>query len=225
MEADGGCGVSLIQDGDTDPLTGVGAADTPDALSAIHHKGCAAALWRRQPSAQFQNWIDSVPPQHLPRGRVIVRPDAVFDAASAMCERCGTPRGVERDRLVKDVVALADIFVDVMDASFVRLRFDVVTDNACRKFHVDSITARLVCTYRGTGTQYGVMIKGEAPKRIFTVPTGAPILLRGTLWPEQPSTGLVHRSPPIEGTGETRLVLVLDAIDDADNVPSRPTLH
>ena len=46
----------------------------------------------------------------------------------------------------------------------------------------------------------------------------APILLRGTLWQERPRTGLLHRSPPIEGTGETRLVLVLDPIDDPEEV-------
>ncbi len=37
------------------------------------------------------------------------------------------------------------------------------------------------------------------------------------LWPEQPASGLLHRSPPIEGTGETRLVLVLDGVMDLDD--------
>ena len=57
--------------------------------------------------------------------------------------------------------------------------------------------------------QYGISTDGREPKRIFTVPTGAPILLRGTKWPEPPHSGLLHRSPPIEGSGLTRLVLVL----------------
>ncbi|MCZ4269037.1 DUF1826 domain-containing protein, partial [Rhodobacteraceae bacterium G21628-S1] len=43
---------------------------------------------------------------------------------------------------------------------------------------------------------------------------GAPIILRGTRWPETPVSGVLHRSPPIAGTGETRLLLVLDPIDD-----------
>ena len=99
-----------------------------------------------------------------------------------------------------------------MSAPFLRLRLDVVTTNACPKFHIDAVTARLVCTYRGTGTQYGISTDGADPRRVFIVPTGSPILLRGTLWPEMPSSGLLHRSPPIEGTGETRLVLVLDPV-------------
>ncbi|ESQ13777.1 MAG: hypothetical protein N838_33150 [Thiohalocapsa sp. PB-PSB1] len=31
--------------------------------------------------------------------------------------------------------------------------------------------------------------------------------------PESPRSGLLHRSPPIEGSGETRLLLVLDPMD------------
>ncbi|EEE38158.1 hypothetical protein RKLH11_1999 [Rhodobacteraceae bacterium KLH11] len=104
-----------------------------------------------------------------------------------------------------------------MSATFLRLRLDVVTTNACRRFHIDAITARLVCTYRGTGTQYGVSTDGADPQRVFTVQTGSPILLRGTLWPAEPPSGLLHRSPPIEGTGETRLVLVLDPVTDPED--------
>jgi hypothetical protein len=48
---------------------------------------------------------------------------------------------------------------------------------------------------------------------VFQVATGAPFVLRGTLWPEKPASGLLHRSPPIAATGETRLVLVLDPMD------------
>ena len=40
-----------------------------------------------------------------------------------------------------------------------------------------------------------------------------------------PITGLLHRSPPIEGTGETRLVLVLDPIDDLDEELDENILH
>ena len=122
-----------------------------------------------------------------------------------------------RPQLVDDIAALAEVFADLMDAPYLRLRLAAITSNACRKFHIDEITGRLVCTYRGIGTQYGISTNGLDPSRVFTVPTGAPILLRGTLWPELPASGLLHRSPPIEGTGETRLVLVLDALTDLED--------
>lgn len=208
--------MTLVREIVKDAAIGVGVADTPEGLSALHRPGCAAAIWRRQPLPAFQSWIDALDPELLPKARVILRPDAVRDAASRVCDASGTPAGPERDRLVDDIAALADIFAGLMKARWLRLRLDVVTTNACRRFHIDAVTARLVCTYRGIGTQYGLSTDGAAPRRVFTVPTGAPILLRGTLWPERPRAGLLHRSPPIEGTGETRHMLVLDPVDEPE---------
>lgn len=101
-----------------------------------------------------------------------------------------------------------------MEVAYLRFRLDIISTNACRKFHVDAIRARLICTYRGTGTQLGHARPGTEPGQVMTVATGAPLLLRGSLWPADPAAGLLHRSPPIEGSGETRLVLVLDPVFD-----------
>jgi hypothetical protein len=199
-----------------DAAIGVGVADTPEGLAALHRPGCAAAIWRRQPLQGFQSWINGLDPEVLPKARVILRPETVRDAAAEICNASAMPACPERSRLVDDIAALSDIFAKLMRARWLRLRLDAVTSNACRRFHIDAVTARLVCTYRGTGTQYGISTDAAQPRRILTVPTGAPILLRGTLWPENPRSGLLHRSPPIEGTGETRLVLVLDPVDDPE---------
>ena len=56
---------------------------------------------------------------------------------------------------------------------------------------------------------------------IFDVPTSSPIVMRGTLWPTKESSGFLHRSPPIEGSGKTRLLLVLDPISDPKIEPNR----
>lgn len=208
--------MTLVREVVEDAAIGVGVADTPEGLSAIHRPGCAAAIWRRNPLPEFQSWIDALEPAQLPSARVVLRPEDVRRAVVQVCEASGTPDCRERLRLVDDTAALAGLFAGLMRASYLRLRFDVVTTNACAKFHIDAVTARLVCTYRGTGTQYGISTDGAEPRRVFTVPAGAPILLRGKLWPEQPKSGLLHRSPPIEGTGETRLVLVLDPVEDPD---------
>lgn len=206
--------MNFVRDLKRSAPSGVEISDTTEGLAAILRPECAAAIWRRRPLPGFQSWIDALAPERLPKARVILRPEKVREAAVQICDMAGTPDGAERDRLIDDTTALAEIFAGLMDARYLRLRLDVITTNACRKFHVDAVTARLVCTYRGTGTQYGISTRGTEPRRIFTVPTGAPILLRGTLWPERPSSGLLHRSPPIEGTGETRLVFVLDSVAD-----------
>ncbi|MBO9402553.1 DUF1826 domain-containing protein [Shimia sp. R9_3] len=197
-----------------DASIGVGLAPNLAALSAIHHPGCAAVLWRRQMAPELTTWMQSLPPDHLPKARVVLRADRVKDTLLQVCALSGTPDCPERALLIDDVSEMAMAFANILNAPYLRLRFDIITTNACRRFHIDAVTARLVCTYRGTGTQYGISPNGEEPNRVFTVPTGAPIVLRGTLWPETPQSGLLHRSPPIEGTGETRSVLVLDPVFD-----------
>ena len=82
----------------------------------------------------------------------------------------------------------------------------------CSRFDVDAMTARLICTCRGAGTQYGLANAAKDPETVYTVPTGAAIVPRGKRRPPKAKVDLVHRSPPIQGTGQTRMVLVLDPI-------------
>lgn len=199
---------------DYETAAGVAVVYEPDHLTAFLETSCAAAIWHRTPAAEFQSWIHDLLPSSLPEGRIVLRPEAVGSAIEELCQIAETPSSPHKNQLIDDISALSDVFARLMQTQYLRLRLQRVTSNACRKFHVDAIVGRLVCTYRGAGTQFGTSANGGDPTRVLTVPTGAPILLRGSLWPETPASGLLHRSPPIEGTGETRLVLVLDAVDD-----------
>ena len=204
--------MNLVRETVRDAAIGVAVAETPEGLKTFLQPGCAAAIWRRQSAPEFQDWIDALEPARLPQGRVVLQPEAARSAITDLCEMSNTPACQHRKHLIDDIATLADIFAELMQARYLRVRLLAVTSIACRKFHIDAITARLVCTYRGPGTQYGISTHGHDPSRVFSVQTGAPILLRGTLWPEKPASGLLHRSPPIEGTDQTRLVLVLDAL-------------
>ncbi|MFK7751862.1 MAG: DUF1826 domain-containing protein [Sedimentitalea sp.] len=208
--------MSLVREVVKDACVGVAVAGTAEDLTAFLKPGCAAAIWHKQPSRRFQSWINALAPERLPNGRINLHRGSVRDALTELCKIADTPDCAERTQLIDDATALSDMFTDLMQTQYLRLRLQAVTNNACRKFHIDAITSRLVCTYRGTGTQYGISRNGDQPSRVFTVPTGSPILLRGTLWPEKPASGLLHRSPPIEGTGQTRLVLVLDPISELE---------
>lgn len=196
--------------------TAVDVTDTPEGLARIAMPGCAATIWLRKPDSAFQIWIDGLDPSQLPKARLILRPHAVPDAVRHLCDIAGLEDTAERRWLEEDVSDLVARFAQMMQAPYLRVRLDVINTNACRKFHIDAIHARLICTYRGTGTQYGISTDGQDPTRVFTVATGAPMIMRGTLWPQTPPSGLLHRSPPIAGTGETRLVLVLDPVFDVN---------
>jgi len=209
--------MSLVETVVEDAAIGVAVAESPSSLNAFLRPGCAAAIWRRQIPRTVQAWLNGLGGDLLPRSRIVLRPRAAAQLIEQACDIAGLPDGPERQWFETDIAALVRVFADLMAAKYVRLRLEAVDTNACRKFHIDAITGRLVCTYRGPGTQYGISTSGRDPQRIFSVATGSPILLRGTLWPEGPATGLLHRSPPIEGTGETRLVLVLDPVSELED--------
>ena len=213
--------MSLVKPANAAINKGLGFASSPEDLSLFLEPDCAATIWDRPVSPALISWLNGLAPHELPQWREIVAVEAVHEAVLDACEEAGTPDCQERAELIADVQELADAFAGIMQAEFVQVRLDVIRSNACRRFHVDAVTGRLVCTYRGTGTQYayGGGDSGDSdqePRSIETVSSGAPILLRGTLWPDKGQSGLLHRSPPIEGTGETRLVLVLDPIFDQD---------
>jgi len=147
---------------------------------------------------------------------VILPPNRISETLEQICDTSDIPDVEERKRLIDGVTELAAAFGNLLKAGHLRLRLDVVTANSCKKFHIDQIAARLLCTYRGTGTQYGFATDGIEPDHLLTVATGSPIVLRGRLWPEAPKSGTLHRSPPIEGTGEYRFILVLNPIFDSE---------
>lgn len=195
---------------------GVSVTTTPKGLASIQDPACSAAIWKREPLASFQTWIDRLDPASLPRARIMLQTEMVRDAMTDLAVAFGLSACAERTMLIDDIAALAAMFSGIMDSKYLRLRLDVIETNACRKFHIDALTARLICTYRGQATQYGNGAAGEDPKVIHDVPTGSPMILRGTNWPSASKPGLLHRSPPIEGSGTTRLVLVLDPIADLE---------
>lgn len=194
-------------------VSGLEIVRRPEELDVIRQAGVAAALWHRTPLPGVRHWMNSLPPDHLPCGRVVLHARAVRAAVTALCDGAGTPPGPERDMLIDDIAALADIFAALSGSPYLRLRLDRVSGNACRRFHVDAVTVRLICTYRGPGTEYGEgQGHDDSPREVFNAPTGAPLILRGKLWPGHGTSGFLHRSPPVEGTGQTRLVLVLDPV-------------
>lgn len=207
----------LVREERRDAAIGVGVADTPEGLETIAKPGCAGVIWRRQPPPEVQDWLDRVSPSRLPSARMILAPGTVAAALKQIGDACELPDGAERDWLEADIAGLAQHFAALMGAPYLRLRLQSVTTDACRKFHIDAMRARLICTYRGPGTQYGISTDGAEPRRVFQVATGAPMILRGTLWPETPKSGLLHRSPPIAATEETRFVLVLDPVEDPED--------
>ena len=72
------------------------------------------------------------------------------------------------------------------------LRLEVIETDACRRFHADFVTLRLLSSYVGPGTQW---CRANAADAICEVPTGAVGVFKGRLLLDPPT--ILHRSPPI----------------------------
>jgi hypothetical protein len=123
----------------------------------------------------------------------------------------------EQAWIVGDVARQARRFADLTGSTHVALKLEVVRDNACRKLHHDYVAHRLVCTYRGPGTQWlgrdhEVALADErevVPDHWLTaIPRFASAVFAGVLLPG--ARPILHRSPPIAGTDTIRLVLTIN---------------
>lgn len=56
--------------------------------------------------------------------------------------------------LYADFRRLAHRLTGLTGSPRVRMRFEHVVDDSCRKFHVDAVGLRLLCTYAGAGTEW-----------------------------------------------------------------------
>lgn len=203
----------------------------PTALIEIEDRGHLAAklatpaggvVWTRPIPQHVRDWLDKCPLTMLPEARFILTGGNVGVCLRQQFARLGHSNTSAINWLVEDAVRLADCVQSTEDKPYLRLRLDVVTDNACAKFHQDRVFARMICTYRGPGTEFCANRSGAT--EIVQLETGTAAFIKGQLWPE-PHIDLYHRSPPISGTGIARLVLVLDGVTLPDLVPGVDQLY
>jgi hypothetical protein len=191
-----------------------------EVLSDITQPGVELVAWQRSPDPAWADWLAALPADALPVCRLEVASDDAAGLLKDQFDAGGVPGGQPRDAFVADIVALVTQFAALARTHSVRLRLDAITSDACRRWHRDCVPLRLICTYRGLGTQWvppglGAAVLArpddDAPQAM-AFDTGDVALFKGCGWPGQPHDGgIVHRSPRIAGTGVTRLVLVLDA--------------
>lgn len=195
-----------------------------DILDHIAGDRVSLAIWHRDPPSDLAAWLDRLPEDRLPHGRVLVHRTQASTALDGLCGSAGTPDRTLRDALIEDMAELIGRFAAMFDSPLVDARIEAIRHDACWKFHRDRVPVRLVTTYRGPGTQW-VMPKDAAraleEQRAYAgpvhgLPRFAVALFKGAGGDaiEMPHAGgdegIVHRSPPVADTGTTRLLLCLN---------------
>jgi Protein of unknown function (DUF1826) len=209
---------------DSSPSFAIVKRDT--GLARILRPDLNVCVWRRSLPPRLEKWLHSLRPTLAQNVTLRMSSTPVF----ALPLFAGLPDCQETHAWAADVAALARLFCGLLGTESLRASLTTVDTNKCRKFHTDYKTLRLVCTYAGPGTEWvddrhadrsamghdeacidtantRIVRRGSSIRRAGA---GDVVLLKGELFAGNAGRGAVHRSPPIEATGERRIVLTLD---------------
>lgn len=190
-------------------LATAGAAASGDHrsdLDAIRHPDCALAIWQRPLPDKLAALIDALDVDGIADVDAKVPVVQATMHAAVLLGAAGY-EGDTAIALATEIGEMAALLALIVAAERLRVRLEVVDTDACRRFHADMVTVRLLATLRGPGTQW---IETGRPDAIEDIQTGAVALFKGRLLIEEPR--ILHRSPPIGGLGIRRLVLVIDQL-------------
>jgi hypothetical protein len=194
----------------------VTAGDDAGCLAAIADQAINLAIWHRQMAPALAMDIKRLIADAAGDVRLATAPAALANGLSGAMTAAGWPAA---PALVADVAELARLAAPLMQTAAVDVRLEIITGNACRKFHADYVPLRLITSYAGPGSQWlsnedaGALASGADAGRLDVrqLLAGEVALFKGRLLTDTP---IIHRSPPIAGSGQKRLVLVIN--------PARP---
>lgn len=204
---------------------GIGICDAADGLAAITKPEMELVIWRRALPLCLQTWLERLDASSLPDIRVLVQPTDLRRAVEPHLDDCGMPPGDMRDLLLHDIGDLVAAFARITRRDLVDVRLEHVSHDACWKFHRDCVDARLLTTYRGPGTEWVQPIHAEQALReqkrfkgpVEHLTNHDVAIFKGSC--AGAGSGIVHRSPPMAGTGQTRLLLCINKQSAASPEP------
>jgi hypothetical protein len=193
-------------------------------LASIHEPSVNVAVWARMLPADLG-------PEIAARASRKDDFEGIFDAAEIKEGRLFEPADAASP-LRADVGRLLQLFAALSGVPRIQVFFGAVRNDQCRRFHVDYVRLRLVTTYLGPGTEWlpedavcrerlelAPPSPAEANRQIVRdgskirrANAGDVVLLKGERYPGN-ERAAVHRSPPIQELGLTRVVLVATSYD------------
>jgi hypothetical protein len=181
-------------------------------LAAILEADCAVAVLCRDPQPAICAYIEAA--LRSEGGMAGVRRVLAVAAPDYPALLPALPG---RDELAADLAALTTLFADLLGCERVGFRLEVSSAAMCPKFHADRVGLRMLCTYRGPGTEWidpkyqdlpEAMERGSVSRATaFDV-----VLLKGHAWPGNDGRGAVHRSPDVAPERAPRVLAAFDAV-------------
>jgi hypothetical protein len=197
--------------------------DRPSVLQRILDPGVNLSLWRRPVEAAIVPELSCLDVSDLPDIRCRTSASTFDDdLCSLLRQQHLDPSVLAHWRI--DLERLAALFFVISDRRDATLRLETTDHDGCPRFHTDQTHLRMLCTYRGPGTEWLTdaqvdrvaqanggsndrIIRFGEPSRFESFWVG---VMKGDAYPGNAGHGLVHRSPPIAGTGQTRVLFCMD---------------
>lgn len=127
--------------------------------------------------------------------------------------------------LYEDIKTLLECYTELTNVEDYEFLLSTINDNMCSKFHYDMNRLRLLCTYSGPGTLWvdnsnvnwtaihehqtnDAIVVDE--KKTHQAQAGSIVILKGAQYNKSEIPPVVHRSPTIEGSNKTRLLVRID---------------
>jgi len=185
-----------------------------NGLKEIRNKNCNIAIWKRDLPFDVSGLLANNPKSL----RLSVQASNSHPQLSDALAQAGYIDSPVTHQLLDDIANLCALFQAYAETTDLEVRLEIVENDACRKFHSDFVTLRLISTYTGPGTQWLDIDQTQKVNAIDAASINemkpAEVgIFKGRLSTNTPG---IHRSPPIAGTGQKRLVLVLNPITNDD---------
>jgi len=200
------------------------SGNQPDILNRVLDPSVQLSLWQRPAQAVINRELSSLKASDLPDMRCTTSADSFEDDVDMLLKQ------QDLDPLVfsnwrRDLRQLADIYFHLSKNRDVEMRLETTDEDGCTRFHVDNTQLRLLCTYQGPGTQWLTdeqtnfleqcnTESNDDITRLGEPSSFAPFwvgILKGKTYPGNSNQGLVHRSPPIKGSDQIRVLFCLDS--------------
>ncbi len=192
-------------------------SDTPEPLQEWGTSGASLAVWRREFPAEVSKAIACLPLETLKGWRVTSEVRALETCINTSLSSCGIEDAELKRFLASDMTRVSKIFAASTKSRRLELRLDVIKNDSCRKYHTDNFPERLAVTYHGAGTvavPHGFADQALSEQEDYFGPefeiSPRWVSLFAGRRPDR--NGLVHRSPRISGTKQTRLFFCVNAV-------------
>ncbi|MEA1053236.1 DUF1826 domain-containing protein [Lamprobacter modestohalophilus] len=179
-------------------------------------------LFERSPTPEIERYLANLDQRSWRGFRLVTSaPTAQMPSSTWPLPIC---EGDDNDRaaLANDLAFLAELYADLLGCPALGVRMERLDQAMCPRWHRDRTGVRLLCTYRGPGTEWiedrrldGLNLREEATQscpasgcaEAFDI-----VLLKGSAWPGNAKRGAIHRSPAPDTKG--RYLLAMDALWD-----------